>query len=442
MLSAMNKQNLQTLKGFRDFLPPAMAIRNRVKKIFVDVFESFGFEPLSTPSLEYADLLLGKYGEEADKLVYTFKDRGEREVGLPYDLTVPTSRVAAQYINQLPTPFKRYQIQRVWRAENTQKGRYREIEQCDVDILGSSSPASDAEILTIISKAISRLNLGEFKIFVNSRPLLFGIMQSAGITENKFKEAAISVDKLDKMSIDEVKFELIEKRGIETQTVNKLFEITENLENSYTNAQDLVESTEIAKEVPAKAFEDLKQIFTIAIQMGIDPMILKPKFTLSRGLDYYTGSIFETVVVNPKIGSITGGGRYDNLIKTLGGPDCPAVGTTLGLDRICDVIEELGLWSDIPVTSTQILVTVFSTDLFDETIKYTKMLRDSGLNAEVYLNPGDKLEKQLKYADKKSIPWAIVLGPDENAKGTVVLKNLKTKTQETLPREDIAAKLR
>ncbi len=432
----------QTLKGFRDFLPKDMAIRNRVKKILTDVFESYGFEPIETPALEYAELLLGKYGPEADKLVYTFEDRGERKVGLRYDLTVPTARVAATHLQDLPTPFKRYQIQRVWRAENPQKGRYREFDQCDIDILGSSSPIADAEILAVIYSALSRLNIGNFQILINSRPMLYGIMEKAGIPENKYNDAAISIDKLDKMSVDEVQNELIEKRGIEREQVGKLFGIVAALESAFPNAEVLVESSEIPAEAPAEAFSSLKEIIKMAVEMGVDPKVLIPRFTLARGLDYYTGVIFETVVTEPKIGSLTGGGRYDNLIATLGGPDTPAVGTTIGLDRICDVISELGLWNDIPTTPAQVLITVFSPDLLDESIKYAKLQRESGVKSEVYIESDAKLEKQLKYADKKGIPWVVIMGPEEKEKGTIKLKNMKAGTEEEMPYHDLAAKLR
>jgi histidyl-tRNA synthetase len=432
----------QTLKGFRDFLPQDMAIRNRIKKILVDVFESCGFEPLSTPSLEYADVLLGKYGPEADKLVYTFDDRGGRRVGMPYDLTVPTARVAAQYSQQLPTPFKRYQIQRVWRAENTQRGRYREFEQCDIDILNSSSPLSDAEILSVIAKVLSRLSIPNFQILLNSRPLLYAIIrESGGIPDEKRVQAAISIDKLDKITQEDATMELLEK-GIEEATITKFFEITNTLSEQYPTSTELIESRDYKISGITQELLNLQEIASNAIRFGVDPNILIPKFTLARGLDYYTGAIFESVVQEPKLGSITGGGRYDQLISQLGGPNWPAVGTTIGLDRIFDIICNLKIWSGIPITPTQILITIFSPELVEESLKVTKLLRESGVNAEIYLDPSVQLTKQLKYADKKGILYAAILGPEELKSSSVVLKNLKTGTQETLLINELPAKIR
>lgn len=438
----MSDQPTQPLKGFRDFGPEEMALRNRVKRILTDVFELFGFEPISTPSLEYADVLLGKYGDEADKLVYTFDDRGGRRVGMPYDLTVPTARFAANYQNKLSFPFKRYQIQRVWRAENTQKGRYREFEQCDVDILGTASPLADAEILAVIYTALSRLNVPPFQILVNSRPMLYAIMSESGISDSDFVKVAISIDKLDKLSPDEVKQEISQK-GINESAIEKLFEITNLLEQEYPTAEKLVEG-ELLTNYPTLNDQLLyiKQIVSEALRMGLMPEVLVPKFTLARGLDYYTGMIFESVVVEPKMGSITGGGRYDKLISQLGGPDWPAVGTTIGMDRIVDILLETGVWSDIPTASAQVLVTVFNDELKQESIKTAKWMRDNGINAEVYLESDAKLEKQFKYADRKQIPWALVIGPEEVENNTVVLKNLKAGTQETIDQRDLAGRLR
>jgi histidyl-tRNA synthetase len=436
----MSDQNSQTLKGFRDFTPSQMAVRNRIKRILVDVFESFGFEPISTPSLEYADVLLGKYGSEADKLVYTFEDRGGRLVGMPYDLTVPTARFATNHQNELPLPFKRYQIQRVWRAENTQKGRYREFEQCDIDILGTSSLLADAQIVAIIDTALSRLTIPNYQIKFNSRPMLYACMSEAGISEDKYIAAAIAIDKLDKETPETVKSEMA-NRGIDESAISKLFEIIDILEEEYPSAEALVEG-QLLQNYPTLNDQVLvlKEIATEAIRMGVTS--LTPSFTLARGLDYYTGVIFESVVTKPKMGSITGGGRYDQLIPKLGGPDWPAVGTTFGLDRISDIIAETGIWSEIPTSSANVFVPIFSSELLPEVIKTAKWLRDNGINAEEYLDPHVKLEKQMKYADKKQIPWVVIIGPQEASDGTVVLKNLKAGTQETILWEDLAGKLR
>ena len=389
----------QTLKGFRDFLPETMAIRSRVINILKSVFEKYGFAELATPTLEYAEVLTSKYGKEAEKLMYLFKDQGGRAVGLKYDLTVPLARVMAQYPN-LPKPFKRYQIQPAFRAENTQKSRYREFYQCDIDTVGTTSPLADAEILAIISDALAGLDFKEFKIRVNSRQILFGITKDLSVLQ--------IIDKLDKKTVDEVKQELSQKGLTLDETQNIFFSLDS-----------------------AKPDENLQQIIDLAKKLGAKNIVFDPR--LVRGLDYYTGAIFETVVTEPKIGSITGGGRYDNLIKSLGGPDLPAVGTTLGLDRICDVIEELNLWPNLSPTPTQILVTIFSPDLANNSIKLSTKLRQAGTAVELYPDDRTKLEKQLKYASQKGIPYVAIIGPEEAANNEVKVKNMSTGEQKCLP---------
>ncbi len=388
----------QTLKGFRDFLPQQMTIRSRVINTLKQVFESYGFTELQTPTLEYAEVLKGKYGEEAEKLMYLFKDQGGREVGLKYDLTVPLARVMAQY-PEIAKPFKRYQIQPAFRAENTQKGRYREFHQCDIDTVGTSSLYADAEILAVISDCLKALEFADFTIRINSRKIL------AQITDSPF--VLQSLDKLDKKSQEEVKTELIEK-GLSDSEISEIF--------------NKLKSVNIDA--------DLQQVMDLAQKLGVTNLRFDP--TLVRGLDYYTGTIFETVVTEPKIGSITGGGRYDNLIKSLGGPDLPAVGTTLGLDRICDVIEELNLWPNISPTPTQILVTVFNSELFNQSLELSRYLRTSGVNVELFADKDAKLEKQVKYASTKGIPYVAFIGPEEVAKNVVKIKNMLTGEQKQL----------
>lgn len=398
---------MQTLKGFRDFLPEKMAIRTEVVKRLRTVFEKYGFAELQTPSLEYAEVLLGKYGSEAEKLMYLFQDPGGRDVGLRYDLTVPLARVMSSTPN-LPLPFKRYQIQPAWRAENPQKGRYREFYQCDIDTVGSSSPLADAEIISIINDSLKALEFNNFKIRINSREILFDLMKKADIPSQKQLSIIQSIDKLDKKPREEVEKELKEK-ALDRETIKNLFNL-------------------IAKAKP-DAF--LQQVIDYSLELGVNNnLIFDP--TLSRGLDYYTGPIFETVVEEPKIGSITGGGRFDKLLNSLGGPDLPATGTTIGLDRLCDVIEELNLWPDLQKTVTQVLVTIFSPNQLVSSIKAVNLLRKNGVNSEIYPDENTKLDKQLKYADKKTIFYAIIIGPEEEKSGSIILKNLRTQTQEKL----------
>ncbi|MCJ7792737.1 MAG: histidine--tRNA ligase [Candidatus Marinimicrobia bacterium] len=414
----MAKQT-QTLKGFRDFLPEEMAIRQKVIDTLKEVFESYGYAPLETPSLEYAETLLGKYGEEADKLVYTFKDKGERDIGLIYDLTVPASKVLALYSQDISLPFKRYQIQRIWRAEKPQKGRYREVLQCDVDSFGTTSPLADAEIVAIISQCLKKLNFKKFTIRINSRQVLFKLMKDLGISQEKKQFALFqSLDKLKKMKTDEVKKEL-KKKGFSQEKIEKLFSLIKSVQPD----------------------ENLKQLFNYLKQLGIEEKEYQFDPSLVRGLDYYTGPIFETYVEEPKIGSITGGGRYDKLVADLGGPDIPATGTTIGLDRICEVIKEKKLMPEITSTPIKVLVTIFSPELLKNSIEMVNQLRKAKINTELYLDPDAKLDKQLKYADKKGIPFVIILGPEEIKKKMITLRNMKAKSQVQLTLQEVIEKL-
>jgi histidyl-tRNA synthetase len=415
-MDGMDKTKLQPLKGFRDFLPEKMTIRNKVIKRLRGVFEKYGFDEAQTPALEYQEVLLGKYGEEAEKLMYLFKDQGKRNVGLRYDLTVPLARLMASSRN-LPTPFKRYQIQPVWRAEKPQKGRYREIYQCDVDIVGSSSPLADAEILAVTNDSLSALGFTSFIIKINSRKVLFESMKKAKIPKQQWLATIQSIDKLNKKSRAKVKKEL-SKKGLLKKQVENVFKTIES----------------------AKPDNFLKQVINYAEKLGVGKnLVFDP--TLARGLDYYTGPIFESQVDKPKIGSITGGGRYDELLKDLGGPDLPATGTSIGLDRAADAIDELGLWKDVPRTTTKVLVTIFSPDFIDRSVEAVSLLRKANINTELYPDAKAKLNKQLKYADGKGLEWVVIIGPNETLKNSVTLKNLKTKTQETIPVQALLTKI-
>lgn len=397
----------RTLAGFRDFLPEEMMIRKKVLSVLSGIFEKYGFSPLENPTLEYQDILLGKSSPEAEKLMYLFKDPGGRDVGMRYELTVSTARVLAQY-PQLPKPFKRYQIQPVWRADKPQKGRYREITQCDIDIFGTTSPLADAEIMTIIYESLKNLNFKEFTIRINSRQILFEIMEKAGVKPEKYLTAIQTLDKLDKKTQDEVEKELSNK-DFSTQIIKKIFDSLKKAEPN----------------------QNLKEIFSAMEKLGVPKEYYKFEPFLSRGLDYYTGVVFETSVTQPKVGSVTGGGRYDELVGKFIGLDLPATGTSFGIDRICDVITELNLWPDIEKTTSKVLVTVFNQELLEKSIEITNFLRGKEINTEIYLDASAKLDKQLKYADQKGIPFVVIIGPDEAKNNLVTLKTLVTKVQIT-----------
>ncbi len=414
--------NLKNLKGFRDFLPQEMKIRKYVTGVFEDVFSSYGFEPLKTPSLEYAETLLGKYGEEADKLIYQFKDYGERQVALPYDLTVPTAKILAMYQNEIQPPFKRYQIQRIWRAEKPQKGRYREVLQCDIDTFGINNMLADAEIVTVIYQTLTRLGFPKFVIRINSRPALFKMLEKIDVPENKWSPTLQILDKIERKSDKEVKKELVEKVGFSEKE-------SENIISKWKALSPKENDPNLATlETYLKDMEVPKNAYTF------DP-------TLVRGLDYYTGPIFETKVTEPNFGSVTGGGRYDNLVEKLGGPDTPAVGTTLGLDRICEIIKKLNLLEGKITPYVNLLLTVFQPSLLQKTIKTAQILRSAGVKVELFLDPSTGLREQLAYADSKNIPYVGIMGPDEVADEKLTLKNMKSGKQTLLNPQETIKKL-
>ena len=407
----MQKQNLQTLKGFRDFLPSQKRARDLVLAKIKSSFELYGFEPLETPTLEYAELLLGKYGKEADKLLYSFKDRGGRQVALRYDQTVPTARVLSQYQNELGKGFRRYQIQNVFRADKPQKGRYREFTQCDADIFGITSELADAEILAVYYNIYKSLGLTDLVIEFNDRDTLISTLSPYASKTVPVSSIIQSVDKLDKLTTSEVITELVAK-GISKKDATQAL-------------------ADIESAVPSPNLEAILQGVT---ELGVPATSLKFNPTIARGLDYYTGMIFEGKIPG-ETGSVGGGGRYDQLIKNLGGPSIPAVGFGLGFDRTIEVLISRSLISSSP--TTRVLVTVFSPDLQGQALKAVQSLREAGVNTELYPDPADKLDRQFKYSDKKGIPYALVIGQDELSKNLVTLKNLATREQSTLPLEQV-----
>ena len=413
----MNKQLLQPLKGFRDFLPKEAKKRQYLIKKLTNVFELFGFEPLETPALEYKEVLTGHYGSEDDKLVYSFKDLGDREVALRYDQTVPTARVLGMYHNSLPIPWRRYQIQPVWRAEKPQSGRYREFTQCDADIYGSYSTLSDAEIISLANQIFIALGFKNFKIFINDRQILFELMNFASIPRDLQLATISAIDKLDRKSEEEVSQDL-KNLGLSEQSIKHLFH---HLSESQPN-------------------ENLQKIIKYAKVLGVDEKRLLFQARLARGLDYYTGTIFEIKIDEYKVGSVLGGGRYDNLIEDLSGFKIPAVGFGLGFDRTLEAMDKLKLFSN-EGKREGVLVSIFSNDFLEDSATVVANLRENKIKAEIFSDDTAKLEKQLRYADKKGIKWLIVIGPSEIEKNTVILKDLETGHQEDIKLEDLIEKL-
>ena len=428
MSDAMNKITLQILKGTRDFLPAQFILRKKVIEIIARTFERFGFEPMETPAMEYAETLEGKYGEEGDRLIYKFEDRGGRKVALRYDLTVPLARTMAMY--QVEKPFRRYQIAPVWRADKPQKGRFREFWQCDADIVGSREVWADAEVLAVTYCALKNLGFNEFTIRINNRKLLNGMALYGGVTDKEMAGFFRIIDKAEKVGWDEVKKELASKNFSEKAIDKTIALMIED--NQGNTALSRLKTTLAGIPSAQEGIAELEEIQRCLANLGVEQRNVLFDGSLARGLDYYTGPIFETIIEKPRIGSISGGGRFDSLIGMFSGRDVPATGTSLGLERIITVMEELAMLPTTPTVS-QVLVTMFDRGLFGESLKVASELRSAGICAEVYVND-DKLKKQLDYANKKRIPLVLIIGPDEKERGEVVVKDMEGKTQTTVSR--------
>lgn len=414
----MTKQNeLQNLKGFRDFFPKDARKRDYLISKLRSVFEKHGFEPIETPVLEYASVLKGKYGKEADKLIYTFQDHGKRSVGMRYDQTVPTARFLSQNRSKLPKYFRRYQIQNVYRAENTQKGRYREFLQCDCDLFGAKNNISDAEILSVFFDVYKTLGVKSFKIILNDRQTLFNIFNDFATEKLSSFSIIQTVDKIDKIGKSGVTEKLI-KKGLDKKSVEDILRKIEN----------------------AKIPDNLKNTIDLAVSLGVDKNKIEYQPYLARGLDYYTGIIFEGKIDGYSSGSVGGGGRYDNLIKDLGGPDMPSVGFAVGFDRTLEALEKMDLLPDFNFSS-QVLVTIFNKELALESLNLTQELRNNGIKVEVYPE-FDNLGKQIGMANEKNIPFVVIVGPNEIEKNLFSLKNMETGEEETLKKEELINKLK
>lgn len=394
----MQKQSLQTLKGFRDFLPRDVRKRQWVKYKMIEVAERWGYEPIESPTLESYSLFQGEIGED-EKLFYKFSDNGGREVMLRYDQTVPTCRYVAKNLNALTLPFRRYQTQSVFRAENTQAGRYREFTQFDLDIFGVGDPSADAEIIAENLDTYLTLGFQKPVIIFNSRDLMQGIPY----------EAIVALDKLKKIGQQGVIADMVAKGIRESQAVEYLT-IVKNIQPDKT----------------------IQTIVSYLEKSGFGSEFYRFEPTLARSFSYSQGPIWEILIEDYTVGSVGGGERYDGMMQRLTGLDIPATGVAFGFDRTVEAADLLGL---IPTqsSSARVLVTTFSPNLQGETLNIAAALRRSGINTELYPDPSTKLEKQLKYADKKGIPYVAILGEQEVRDATVTIKTLSTKSQATLP---------
>jgi len=432
-------------KGTRDFTPQEMANRNYIFNTIKDVFRLYGFQQIETPAMENLSTLMGKYGEEGDKLLFKILNSGDylnglndaelqgrnslkltnkiSEKGLRYDLTVPFARFVVQHQNEITFPFKRYQIQPVWRADRPQKGRYREFYQCDVDVVGSDSLLNELELIQIVDEIYRRLKI-KVVVKINNRKILSGIAEIIGEAE-KITDITVAIDKMDKIGLEKVNEEIASK-GISDEAIAKLQPI---LKLSGTNTEKLEQlKTVLAdSEVGLKGVQELETIFGLCDAMNVQTSI-ELDLTLARGLNYYTGAIFEVKALDVEMGSITGGGRYDNLTGVFGMEGVSGVGISFGADRIYDVLNQLELYPETSMEQTKILFVSFGEKELMYSLPWLSSLRTKGINAEIYPEPA-KMKKQMSYADNKKIPFVAIVGETEMAEGKVMLKNMKTGEQ-------------
>jgi histidyl-tRNA synthetase len=460
----MNMQKPTIPRGTRDFGPEQMAKRTYIFDTVRRTFQRFGFQPLETPTLENLSVLTGKYGDEGDQLLFKVLNSGNflegvepadleagykkltfkvSEKGLRYDLTVPFARYVAMNRGELTFPFKRYQIQPVWRADRPQKGRYREFYQCDADVVGTDSLVCEAEIVAMLTEILTNLGLPDFTIKINNRKILSGIAEVIGVAGME-SALFVAIDKLDKIGREKVEEELREK-GLSEASLKKLRPLfrpmTSNRE-AFENLKDWLATSQTGM----KGVQELERLWKLVRQYGLNDKKLQLDTTLARGLSYYTGAIFEVKALQTDgtpvaIGSISGGGRYDNLTAAFGVPGLSGVGISLGVDRIYDVLEELNLFPESAAVTTRVLVTQFDTDSETAALPLLQKLRAAGHNAELYPDAA-KLKKQLDYADRKRIPFVVLIGPDERAAGKLTLKDMTSGEQYLLSTEELLEKLR
>ena len=442
-------------KGTRDFGPVEMARRNYIFDTIREVFKLYGFSQIETPAMENLSTLMGKYGEEGDKLLFKILNSGNwpaslenidlqsesvghltskiSEKGLRYDLTVPFARFVVQHRNELTMPFKRYQIQPVWRADRPQKGRYREFYQCDADVVGSDSLINEIELISLIDEVFSRLGIN-ITIKLNNRKVLSGIAELVG-QPDKLIDITIAIDKIDKIGIENVKAELSE-RGISEESIERLIPI---LEINGSTQERIAALSEILKDVEtgAKGVAELEEVISGINNLGLKADI-ELDVSLARGLNYYTGTIIEVKAKDVAIGSITGGGRYDNLTGVFGMPGLSGVGISFGADRIYDVLNALDLYPDSASAATRVMFTNFGKSEAEVSMKYLKLFRKAGISAEIYPDAA-KMKKQMQRANDLAIPFVAIVGEEEMKQGLVTLKNMADGSQKMLTVDDAIA---
>jgi len=442
-------------KGTRDFSPVEMAKRNYLFSTIKEAFKKFGFAQIETPSFENSSTLMGKYGEEGDRLIFKILNSGDylkkadsealenknstkltssiSEKALRYDLTVPFARYVVQHNNDITFPFKRYQIQPVWRADRPQKGRFREFYQCDADVVGSTSLLQEVEFIQLYDEVFANLGLKNVAIKINNRKILAGVAEVANISELLI-DMTVALDKLDKIGEEKVKEEMSSK-GISEEAISKiqpLFELNGSNEEQLDKLAVLLADSEVG----TKGVEELRKVISTVETLGLKVADLELNVTLARGLNYYTGAIFEVEAKGVKMGSIGGGGRYDDLTGIFGLKGLSGVGISFGLDRIYLVLEELGLFPDSKNEGVQVMFVNFGDNEAMYCLKAIRVLRENGINAEIYPDSA-KMKKQMNYANKKQIPFVALVGEEEMKSNEITIKNMESGEQTKVPFSDL-----
>lgn len=450
----MAKITAATPKGTRDFSPDELAKRNYIFNTIKAVYEKFGYRQLETPAMENLDTLTGKYGEEGDRLIFKILNSGDflgglsktaseytsnqitfqiSEKALRYDLTVPFARYVVQHRNDIKFPFKRYQIQPVWRADRPQKGRYREFYQCDADVIGSDSLWNEVELILIFDEVLSALRLPGFSIKINNRKILAGLAEVTGIGE-QLPSFLVALDKLDKIGRDKVLEELT-GRGFEAAIANDALDLA-CAEGDTEAKLSLLHTRFSNSEIGKKGLEELEFVLNQSKQAGIQKATLEFDLSLARGIEYYTGAIFEVKAHGVQMGSICGGGRYDNLTGIFGLDGVSGVGISFGADRIYDVLEELKLFPESITQSVKIMFMNFGEEEAAYSLKLAQKLRAKGISCELYPD-NVKIPKQFDHAEKKGIEWVAMAGSNEMANNQIQIKNLFNKEQKTITQEEL-----
>ncbi len=429
----------QTLRGFRDFLPDQMMAREHLVETARRVYRSYGFAPIDTPALEYAEILLGKGGDESDKQVFRFTDQGDRDVAMRFDLTVPLARYAAQHIQELGTPFRRYHIAPVWRGERPARGRFREFMQCDFDTIGTTSNAADIETLFVINDLFEAIGIERFTIRLNNRRVLNGLLEKNGL-QDQATGILRCLDKIDKIGRDAVSAEMQERVGLSSDNADRVLDmarLTGTPDEILAQLSPMLQGSETGEQ----GLESLDEVFRTVRGCGLPEDRVRLDVSIARGLDYYTGTIYETFLGDlPEIGSVCSGGRYDNLAALFTSQQLPGVGASLGLDRMLAALEELGLTRQAS-TPADVLVTMFSRDHVVEYQQVARLLRAAGIGAEVYPE-AKNIGRQMKYANRRGFAVALIAGGDELSAGTWQVKGLASGGQQEVSTENLVDTVR